>query len=31
MYTQVDELCNKVRVRGIHLDDVKDFLLEKGL
>ena len=30
VYTQVDELTERVRVRGIYLDEVVDFLLEKG-
>jgi len=28
--TQVDEICRKIRVRGVHLDDVSDFLKDRG-
>merc|ERR1712047_172493 len=30
VYTQVDELCTKVRVRGYHLEEVKDFFWRKA-
>ena len=30
VYTQVDELTERVRVRGIYLDEVVEFLMERG-
>ena len=31
MYTQVDEVCCKLRVRGAFVSEVADFFREKGL
>ena len=30
VYTSVDEVCGKVRVRGNYMEDVSKFLLEQG-
>ncbi|KAI0229310.1 39S ribosomal protein L49, mitochondrial [Lamellibrachia satsuma] len=30
IYTQVDEVCCKLRVRGIHVEDTAKFVLDKG-